>query len=637
MRVAGGRIVDEAGRTLILRGCNLGGSSKVPASPDGSTWRADSLKHPETVSFVGRPFPLEEADEHFGRLAAWGFTFIRFLVTWEAIEHSGPGIYDEAYLAYLRKVLKKAEEHGISVFIDPHQDVWSRWTGGDGAPAWTLEKLGFDLSRLYATGSATTHQEKGDPYPRMTWPTNYNRYATATMLTVFFAGDAYAPRTKIDGESAQGWLQDRYFAAMKHAYRRLKDCKAIVGWGTMNEPHGGFIGYRDLARLENTHIELGPMPSAFQAMVAASGRAVEVDVYGTGIADTRKVGKEILNPGGLTLFKEGFECPWKREGVWTDGGDEPRLLKKDHFASYGGRPVSFVEDFLKPFMKRFAVEMREKREDTIIFIEGVPNADHPTWRAEDGASVVNAFHWYDGATLYTKRFIPWFSVRSDNRKVVLGGKAVAKSFADQLSADVAWAADRMGGMPCLLGEFGLPFDMNGRRAFRTGDYSRHETALGLYYDAVDANLLHSTIWNYTADNTHERGDGWNDEDLSIWSRDDLAYRSDSVDAGARAIGGWRRPYPMATAGTPLAIRWDRRERHFQYRFRPDPAVEAPTEIYAPEACFGGERRVSVTDGAGQPIAGVEIAYDGTGRRVLLKTPATTGELIVAIRGPRPTR
>jgi hypothetical protein len=627
MRVVGGKFVDEAGRTLILRGCNLGGNSKVPATPEGSTWKTDSLKHPEAVSFVGRPFPIEEADEHLGRLASWGFTFLRFLITWEAVEHAGPGIYDESYLAYVRKVLKKAEEHGISVFIDPHQDVWSRWTGGDGAPAWTLEKLGFDLSRLFATGSALTHQEKGDPFPRMAWPTNYNRYAAATMFTIFFAGDAYAPQTKIEGESAQGWLQARYFAAMKHAFRRLKDCKAIVGWGSMNEPHSGFIGYRDLSGLENTHIELGPMPTAFQAMVAASGRAVGVDVYGTGIAGTKKIGKEILNPGGLRVFKEGFDCPWKREGVWTDEGDEPRLLKKDHFATFNGRKTVFADDFLKPFMKRFAAELRDGRGETIIFIEGVPTGGHPSWGADDGSSFVNAFHWYDGATLFTKSFRPWFSVRTDNRKMVLGRRAVAQSFAEQLRNHRTWALEHMGGMPCLLGEFGLPFDMNRRRAFTTGDYSAHEEALSMYYDAVDANLLHSTIWNYTASNTHERGDGWNDEDLSIWSGKD-----GEGDAGARAIAGWRRPYPMATAGSPLSIRWDRHGRLFEYRFRPDPAVDAPTEIYAPLECFGDDREVIVTDSEGQPQEGIEASFDGTGRRLLIQTGAVSQDLIVSIRG-----
>jgi hypothetical protein len=128
----------------------------------------------------------------------------------------------------------------------------------------------------------------------------------------------------------------------------------------------------------------------------------------------------------------------------------------------------------------------------------------------------------------------------------------------------------MGGIPSLLGEFGLAFDLNKRRAFSSGDYSLHEDALSMYYDAVDANLLHSTIWNYTADNTNKAGDGWNEEDLSIFS-----------EGKERAAAGWKRPYPMATAGVPVSFRWDRKKGVFTYRFMADSAITAPTIIYIP--------------------------------------------------------
>ena len=199
IRIKDGQFIDETGRTLSLRGVNLSGSAKVPASPDGATWIKESLANHRNVSFVNRPLPLDEADSHFSRLKSWGFTTIRLVITWEAVEHAGPGIYDTAYLKYLTELVKKADEHGMSVIIDPHQDAWSRFTGGDGAPGWTLELAGFNLDHLDDCGAALTHQHYGDSLPRMIWPSNYNKLAVATMFTLFFAGRDFAPNCLVEG------------------------------------------------------------------------------------------------------------------------------------------------------------------------------------------------------------------------------------------------------------------------------------------------------------------------------------------------------------------------------------------------------------------------------------------------------
>ena len=628
MRIKNNQFFDEKNRVLILRGVNLGGSSKIPFGPPGWGMDPKSLKNPQNVSFIGRPFPLEEAESHFQRLRQAGMTFIRLVVTWEALEHSGPGIYDEEYLAYLQKILQIAEKNGISVFIDPHQDVWSRWSGGDGAPAWTLEKLGMNLDMLEICGAVVkrqryTHtgaQTGRDAVSKMTWPSNYNRYAAATMFSLFFGGKTYAPDFCIDGENIQDWLQNHYLAAFRHAYLRLKDCGNIAGWGTMNEPHYGFIGHQNLEYPENPVIPLGPRPSPWQAICAASGYPQKVPVYNIAAAGRVQGNYEIFNPDGISLFREGFSCPWKQAGVWEDKGGKPVLLRAGHFSAYKNRQPAFADDFIKPFIIRFIKTMKGVNENCIFFIEGLPpsclHTPHPEWGKNDPPNVVNAFHWYDGFALFTKSFRSWFTINPDTSKFIFGRKKATAYFTGCLAKNIEWTREKMGNMPCLLGEFGLPFDINKRKAFATGNYSAHEEALSMYYDAVDANLLHSTIWNYTADNTNEYGDGWNDEDLSIFSG-----------GKERAAAGWKRPYPMATAGEPLSINWDRKRGIFHYRFSADGAIAAPSLIYLPQDFFGQTPNVKI-------IAhkdGLRWEYNSLQHQLLIYNDGYSGEADIKIR------
>ena len=587
---------DKHNRTLILRGINLGGSSKVPAHPNGATHIREGFFEHRDVSFVGRPFPLDEADEHFARLRAWGFTFLRFLVTWEAIEHAGPGRYDEAYLDYLHAVVQKAGEHGMTLFIDPHQDVWGRFSGGDGAPGWTYEAVGFDVTRFQETGAAIVHAVHGDPFPQMVWFTNYHKLAAATLFTLFFGGNDFAPQTMIEGEPAQEFLQRHYIDALKQVALRLKDMPHVAGYDTLNEPSAGFIGCQDLSVRTAGAYTKGTSPTPYQAMLLGAGYPQDVEVWDIRMTGMKRTATHRMNPDGACAWREGVTPLWQQNGVWdVEDAGQPRLLRPNHFARIGDRDVAFYRDYFKPFANRYAREIRDVDPDALIFIEGVPNEHRLEWGPEDAPNVIHAAHWYDGVTLMTKNFVPWLTVDHRTMRPALGKKAVYKLFAEQLAGIKRVSEEAMGDVPTLIGEFGIPFDLKRGEAYRTGDFSTQVLALDTTFAALEANLLSGTLWNYTADNDNVHGDQWNGEDLSIFSRDQQTGSGDLHDGG-RALAAAVRPYPRAVAGEPLSLHFSASERVFEFAFRHDPAVKAPTECFIPNLQYPDGYAVEVSDG-----------------------------------------
>lgn len=115
------------GRTLLLRGINLTSSAKTPIGQPGQEQRGfwEDAKS-GSLSFVGRVLELDTADQHLERLRSWGFNCLRYVVTWESLEHKGPKQYDREYIDYTVKLLRKCKEHGFKVYMDPHQDLVRR-------------------------------------------------------------------------------------------------------------------------------------------------------------------------------------------------------------------------------------------------------------------------------------------------------------------------------------------------------------------------------------------------------------------------------------------------------------------------------------------------------------------------------
>jgi hypothetical protein len=585
--------VDEHGRALLLRGVNLSGSSKVPIG--FPTRRRDGFFDHRNVSFVGRPFPIEQADEHFARLREWGLTFVRLLVTWEAIEHAGPGQYDEAYLDYLVQVIEKARHYNIRLFIDPHQDVWGRLSGGDGAPGWTYEAVGFNPEHFTETGAAIVHALHGEPLPPMIWPSNYSKLAAATMFTLFFGGTDFAPQLKIEGEPAQEYLQRHFIAAMQQVAQRVKDLPNVVGFDSFNEPSLGYIGMKDLTRPSDL-LSMDAAPTPFESMLLGAGYARQIAVYQMSLLGPRKRGQRLIDPQGVSAWQDDHDCIWKQHGLWdVDANGTPRLLKPDYFSHLNGRTVDPTDDYLRPFIRRFTREIRAVMPQAVIFAENVAVENSLHWAAADGLNVANAAHWYDVLTLYFKNHIALFTADPHTRRFVLGRQRVRRSFVEQLNNIKQWSIREMNQAPTVIGEFGVPFDLKKKHSFRSGDFGPQTRALDSYLDALDANLLNWTLWNYTPDNDNRWGDQWNDEDLSIFSRDQQTNPQD-INSGGRALEAVVRPYVQAIAGEPLHMKFDRKSRTFEFEFRHDASIAAPTEIFVPNYQYPQGYHVEVSDG-----------------------------------------
>lgn len=590
---------DEFGRVRILHGINLSGSTKLPTTPNGATHLRDGFYEHHNVSFVGRPFPLDKADEHFRRLKAWGLDFLRFLVTWEAIEHSAPRDYDENYLEYLEAVIDKAADYDINVFIDFHQDVWSRFSGGSGAPGWTFEKVGFEMRNFHQTGAALLHQEIGDPFPRMAWASNYSKLAAGTMFTLFFAGNDFAPETKIDGLSAQDYLQQDYFAMLTMVGKRFKDKANVVGYDLMNEPSKGFIGLKNIRKLEWT-LKTGDMPTPYQAMLMGSGFAQEVQRWTLGWTGMQKLGRRLVDPQGVTAWQEGVEPIWKAHGLWDiDSHGHPVLLRPDYFHQVDGNEITFAETYMHPFITKAAEALHQGDPKAMNFVEfdAIGSEAIPVWDEAEAEKqkLVYAPHWYPFITLMSKRYVSWVGLDAVKSVPVFGREAKRKAYAGNLKFHQVIAEVSFHGVPTLIGEIGIPYDLNDREGFIFNKWDAHIKAIDDYMYALERNLLNYTLWNYTPDNTNARGDLWNGEDLSIFSYDQQDDPAD-INSGGRALIAVVRPYAKAIAGIPEDMYFEVESGVFVFKFKHDSTISEPTEIFLPTLQYPDGFDVQVSDG-----------------------------------------
>lgn len=588
-----GNFVDNAGRTLLLRGVNLSGSSKAPVNQPSQVldgfWEEAKTG---SQSFIGRPLKLDDADEHLARLRGWGFNMLRFPVTWEALEHEGPGKYDYEFMDYTIEILRKCKAHGFKVYMNPHQDIWSRFSGGSGAPFWTLAACGLNPGAFSATQAAIIHCEYPIPasrnpseMPAMIWSTNYGRLISQTMFALFFGGSTFAPKCIIDGVNIQEYLQTHFANAFAKLAERVAAAgdlldEVVIGWDSMNEPAEGLIEWGDLnayPQQQGSTLKKGTVPSPAQSFRLGMGQVQTLDNFSFGSMGPKRDGTVTIDPNGIKAWADPSTEPgnvhplwgWRRDPGWTLGKciwalhnvwdvESGYVLQPDYFAHVPGteEPVHFLHAFFLPQYTLYLKAIRAHHPQAIAFVQPPVFAQPPPIPEEllQGRACYST-HYYDGLTLVTRHW-NWFNAdalglirgkySTQLQALRIGERAIRNSLQTQLGYLKA-DATQLGALPptgparypTIIGEIGTPFDMDAKRSYGytdggkyKGDYSRQERALDASLNAADGeNCLSWTVWTYCSDSSHPWGDGWNMEDLSLWCSDDLrAGEADRVPA-----------------------------------------------------------------------------------------------------------
>ena len=173
---------DEQDRVRIFRGANVSGRSKLP------------------------PFvPLRDPAQ-LDPLAGWGFNVIRLLLTWEGLEPRR-GELDEGYLETMANIAEEAGKRGLHVIVDLHQDIFGRAFGGDGCPAWVVDKEAMNV-------------------PDRRWFLRYFLSRDVRRAQREFWTDRHGHRSA-------------FLSSLRKVLQRMSEVPAVIGYDPWNEPMSG--------------------------------------------------------------------------------------------------------------------------------------------------------------------------------------------------------------------------------------------------------------------------------------------------------------------------------------------------------------------------------------------------------------
>jgi hypothetical protein len=238
------QVLDESGRSVILRGINVNGLvdywTKDLRPPYAIAASAYANGRCPADNAVTTAVPLCERD--LDQIARLGLDVIRLPVSWSLLEPT-PGHLDPVPVARIAQVLGWAGKRGIRVVIDLHQDAWSKFVfapagtlcppgstamdGGDGAPEWAS----VHVTPACAPGGTRELEPPVQEAAQRFW-------------------------SDLRGPDGVG-LQEHYASVVLELARRFAADPTVAGYELMNEPQPGYApGVMDSTELMAFHAKV---------------------------------------------------------------------------------------------------------------------------------------------------------------------------------------------------------------------------------------------------------------------------------------------------------------------------------------------------------------------------------------------
>ncbi|KAK0442893.1 hypothetical protein EV421DRAFT_1903864 [Armillaria borealis] len=262
--------------------------------------------------------------------------------------------------------------------------MWLCYSDRSGAPAWSLDAVGFDLHKLEDTGSAWLKGVKGGGLveeEQGLWSCGYSVHKARR-------GDYGYLRAQAEAQ-ASAWrrcicpriLQGAFLDIFENFVRAVGDLEVVIGFEMTNQPHRVYLESQYLHVFDyNTDFHLANMPAAFVSFRLGASHPTEVPVY------TRS--------SPMPTRKNLMHGAWE----WDVDRNEAVILRQNYFVKHPmiGQKVDWYDDFFYPFIYKWEQRVRGiVSPEKILFIEVIPNEFCPeSFSLEKQLSnMVYAPHW----------------------------------------------------------------------------------------------------------------------------------------------------------------------------------------------------------------------------------------------------